>query len=76
MNALKSGIKLQMLLYVQKVPEHVKLRADTNLEPNDVKLVTDVETADPRISVSRLVEAGKLRDQGGLASTIGAEEAK
>lgn len=70
MHALESGIKLKMLLDVQEVPEHVKLRTNTDLETDDIKLVSNVKTSNPGIAVGGLVEPGQLRNQSGLSRSI------
>mmetsp|Transcript_15183 Transcript_15183/g.23441 ORF Transcript_15183/g.23441 Transcript_15183/m.23441 type:complete len:250 (+) Transcript_15183:652-1401(+) len=76
LDSLDPCVEEEMLFNSKVVPEHVELRADTNLKLNNLQLTPDAVAADPGVAVGRGVEASQLRYQSGLASAIRAEQTK
>lgn len=70
MDTFQPGVELQVLLHTQEIPEHVKLRANSYLQSDNVKLILNVKTADPSISTSWLVESSQLSNQSRFSRSV------
>lgn len=65
-----------MLSYCHFLPKNIKLRAVTDLKLYSLKLMLDVESCDPSITLSRWIEACQHGDQSCLSGSIWSKKTK
>jgi hypothetical protein len=76
LGSFKSAVEEQVLVNCHLGPVNIELGAETDLELNLLELLLDIVASDPGVSRSRLEHSSELRNESGLACTIGSEEAE
>jgi hypothetical protein len=65
-----------MFFNCEVAPKQIELRAETNVQLNDFKLISDVISCNPSISLSRPIHSSEHRYKSCLAGTVRTKHAK